>query len=165
MGRNALDLEDWRLLKHVYYVIVLIVRRQGSRSQLLMARRSEGKYMGGTWQLISGGLEPDETAWQGALREMREETGLAPGEFYCLSTITTFYRPDNDSLNTAPMFCAIVEEDAAVTMNSEHTAFEWVDVDEAASRLMWPSDRQALEEVRTVVLADGIAKEYMRIPV
>jgi len=91
--------------------------------------------------------------------------GLGPGEFYRLSTVTTFYRPDNDSLNTAPMFCAIVEEDAAVTMNLEHTAFEWVDVDEAASRLMWPSDRQALDEVQTVVLANGIAKEHMRIPV
>ena len=32
--------------------------------------------MGGTWQLITGGLDPDEIAWQGALREMREEAGL-----------------------------------------------------------------------------------------
>jgi dihydroneopterin triphosphate diphosphatase len=114
-------------------------------------------------QLISGGLEPDETAWQGALREMREETGLLPGEFYRLSTLTSFYRPDNDSLNIAPMFCAIVNEDAKVTINAEHSAFEWVDVEEARSRLMWPSDRQALAELRSVVLGGGIAREHMRI--
>ncbi len=125
-------------MKHVYYVVVLVIRPQGSGHQLLMARRAEGKYMVGTWQLISGGLEQNETAWQGALREMREETGLAPSEFYRLSTVTTFYRPDNDSLNIAPMFCAIVEGDADVTINTEHTAFKWVDVEEAASRLMWP---------------------------
>lgn len=120
--------------------------------------------MGGTWQLISGGLEPDETAWQGALRELREETGLTPREFYRLSTLTSFYRPDNDSLNFAPMFCALVDAHSVVTINAEHTAFEWVQVDEAASRLMWPSDRQAVEEFRSVILAGSMAKEYLRIP-
>lgn len=150
-------------MNHVYYVVVLIVRPNASGYQLLMARRAEGKYMGGTWQLISGGLEPHETAWQAALREMQEETGLVPSEFYRLSTATTFYRPDNDSLNIAPMFCAIVPGDAAVTINAEHTEYVWVDVDEAASKLMWPSDLQALGETRTVILADGIAKPYLRI--
>jgi dATP pyrophosphohydrolase len=91
-------------MKHVYFMVVLIVRRHGDSHQLLLACRATGMYMGGTWQLISGGLEPHETAWQGALREMWEETGLVPAEFYRLSTLSNFYRPDNDSLNTAPMF-------------------------------------------------------------
>lgn len=150
-------------MRQVYYTVVFIIRQQAARQQLLLARRAAGKYMGGTWQLISGGLEPNETAWQGALREMREETGLQPQEFYRLSTLTTFYRPDNDSLNTAPMFCAIVDETAEPTLNPEHTSFEWVDVHEAEARLMWPSDRAALQEVRSVILTGGITKEHMRI--
>ncbi|WP_010587723.1 NUDIX hydrolase [Schlesneria paludicola] len=151
-------------MKQVYYVVVFILRRHNGNNQLLMARRAENKYMGGTWQLISGGLEPDETAWQGALREMWEETRLKPLEFYRLSTLASFYRPDNDSLNTAPMFCAVIDNDAAVTINSEHTEIEWVNVTEADSRLMWPSDQQGLAEVRSVILNDGLAKGYMRIP-
>ena len=151
-------------MQYVYYVVVLIIRPRGRGHQLLVARRTDGKYMGGTWQLISGGLEPGEVAWKGALREMGEETGLTASEFYRLSTLTTFYRPENDSLNVGPMFCAIVEEDAVVTINSEHTAFEWIDVDEASARLMWPSDREALDELQSVILGDGIAKAHMRIP-
>ena len=69
-----------------------------------------------------------------------------------------------DSLNVAPMFCAIVDEGAEVSIDAEHTAFEWVDLEAAPFRLMWPGDRQALEEVRAVIVADGIAKEYLRIP-
>jgi dATP pyrophosphohydrolase len=149
---------------HVYYVAVLVVRPKGSEHQLLLARRTDGIYMGGTWQLISGALEPNEPAWRCALREMREETGLTPSEFYRLSTLTSFYRADNDSLNTAPMFCAVVEEGATAKLNWEHTAFEWVNLDEAHSRLMWPSDRQAVDELRSVILADGLAKPYLRIP-
>jgi dATP pyrophosphohydrolase len=150
-------------MTHVDYVVVLIIRQNGNGHQLLMACRTPGKYMGETWQLISGGLESKETAWQGALREMREETGLIPTEFYGLSTLTSFYRPDNDSLNTAPMFCAIVDEAAEVRINSEHTAYEWVNVNEADRRLMWPSDREALREIESVILACGMAKKYMRI--
>ncbi|HWL08507.1 MAG TPA: NUDIX domain-containing protein [Planctomicrobium sp.] len=151
-------------MTQIYYVVVLIIRSHHGEFELLMARRAEEKYMGGTWQLISGGLEPNETAWQGALREMREETELTPIEFYRLSTLTNFYRPDNDSLNTAPMFCAIVEENASVTINHEHSEFEWVDVYEADSKLMWPSDREALDELRSVILDNALAKEFMRIP-
>lgn len=149
-------------MKEVFYVVVLVIRPALERFELLMARRAEEIYMGGTWQLISGGLESGETAWQAALREVWEETGLAPTEFFRLSTLTSFYRPDNDSLNTAPMFCALVTEGCSVTINAEHTHFEWVDLCEAP--LMWPSDRQALDEVRSVILGNGPAKEYMRIP-
>jgi len=152
-------------MKQIHYVVVLVIRPQGGRFELLLARRSEGRYMGGTWQLISGGLEPDEIAWQAAIRELREETGLAPVEFYRLSTLTNFYRPDNDSLNTAPMFCAMVEDGCSVSINAEHSHFEWVDVDQAESRLMWPGDRQALAEVRSVILGNGLAKSFMRVAI
>jgi len=151
-------------MKHVYFVTVLVIRPHGDGYQLLMARRAEDRYMGGTWHVISGGIEPGETALQAVLREMREEADLVPVELYCLGTITSFYRPDNDSLNVAPMFCAIVDEDAAVTVNPEHTAFGWIDVNEAGSRLLWQGDRQALEEIRTTILTDSTVKGYRRIP-
>jgi dihydroneopterin triphosphate diphosphatase len=157
--------DAYGFMKQNYYVVVLVVRPQRGEFELLMARRADGKYLGGTWQPISGGLEPNETAWQCALRELGEETGLKPREFYRLSTLTSFYRPDNDTLNTAPMFCALVVEDAVVTINDENTEFAWVKVDEADGRLMWPSDQQALAEVRTVILGNGPAKGYMRIPI
>ncbi len=151
-------------MNQIYYVDVLVIRPHDGGFEILMARRADGLYMGGTWQLISGGLEPGETAWQAALRELQEETALIPDEFYRLSTLSNFYRPDNDSLYTAPMFCAMVAEDATVTINAEHTAFAWVDVAAANERLMWPSDREALAEVRSVILGDGLAKEFMQIP-
>jgi dATP pyrophosphohydrolase len=151
-------------VSETYFIVVLIVRPLGDSHQLLMGCRASGEYMGGTWQLISGGIEPDETAWQAAIREMHEETGLSPREFYRLSTLTRFYRSDNDSLNTAPMFCAMVEADAVVQLNSEHTAFDWVNIDQAESRLMWPSDCEAFREVRSVLLEGGLAKQSMRIP-
>lgn len=150
-------------MRQVYYVVNLILRPANPGFELLMARRAEGKYMGGTWQLISGGIEANETAWEAGLREIREETGLVPREYYRLSTLTQFYRPDNDSLNTAPMFCAIVDANAEVSINEEHTAYAWIGLEDAAAKLMWPSDRAALGEVREVILTSQPATRYMRI--
>lgn len=150
-------------MRQVDYVVNLVLRPAAPGFELLVARRAEGKYMGGTWQLISGGIEASETAWEAGLREIREETGLVPREYYRLSTLTQFYRADNDSLNTAPMFCAIVDANAMVVINEEHTEYAWLELDVAAAKLIWPTDRAALVEVREVILADTPAKQYMRI--
>lgn len=151
-------------MKRVEYVAILALRRTPHGHELLLARRAEGKYMGGTWNLITGGIEPGEPAWRTALRELREETGLVPDALYRLGTLTQFYRWDNDSLNVAPMFCALVPDGARVELNHENTAFAWVPVAEAPARLLWPGDRAALEEVCSVILADGPAKPHLRIP-
>jgi 8-oxo-dGTP pyrophosphatase MutT (NUDIX family) len=150
-------------MTHTFYVVVLVVRPAGDSHELLLVRRGPGRYMGETWQLVSGGLDPGEAAWRGAIREVREETGLSPVEFYRLSTMTSFYRADNDSINTAPMFCAIVAPGADVVINDESTAFAWVDVGEAPARLMWPGDRQALAEVQAVILGGGPAKPFLKV--
>ena len=50
---------------------VVVVRRGG---QLLVMRRSPERL--GYWSVVAGGLEPDETSWHAAVRELREETGL-----------------------------------------------------------------------------------------
>jgi dATP pyrophosphohydrolase len=152
-------------MTHIDSVVVLIVRAAGGGYELLLVRRGPGRYMGETWQLVCGGLEAGEEAWRAALREVREETGLVPREFYRLSAVTTFYRTDNDSINTAPMFCAIADAGASVVINDESTTFEWVDIERVGARLMWPGDRQALDEVRVVILANGPAKPYLRIEI
>ena len=51
--------------------IVVVVRREG---ELLVLRRAPERL--GYWSLVSGGIEPDETSWHAAVRELREETGL-----------------------------------------------------------------------------------------
>jgi dATP pyrophosphohydrolase len=151
-------------MKYIEYVTVLVVRPRGSRHDLLLARRAAGKYLGGTWNLITGGIEPGEPAWRTALRELREETGLVATELYRLSALTQFYRWDNDTLNLSPMFCAIVDAGAVVELNHENSDFAWVPVEEVEPRLLWPGDRAALAEVRSVILGNGIAKPHLRIP-
>ncbi|GIW77743.1 MAG: hypothetical protein KatS3mg104_2806 [Phycisphaerae bacterium] len=119
--------------------------------------------MGGTWQLISGRIQPNETAWEAGLREIREETGIEPTEYYRIPGISQFYRYEDDSINTMISFCAIVSSDVQVQLNDEHTRFQWITIDQAIEMLMWPVDRSALLEVRQTILNPSPAKQHLRI--
>jgi dATP pyrophosphohydrolase len=120
--------------------------------------------MGGTWQAVSGGIEADETAWQAAVRELREEAGLVPVEFYRLSLMNSFYVAEQDAIWNAVPFCAVVDRGAEVVLNAEHDAARWVPREEVERHFMWATDRAAILELCRTILDDGLGKEYLRIP-
>lgn len=61
-------------------VVVYVMRRRKEDVQFLLLLRTPDR--GGFWQTVSGGLERGETAWQTALREVHEETGLMVTELF-----------------------------------------------------------------------------------
>lgn len=131
--------------------------------QFLQLRRAKHDYLGGIWHTVAGGIEQGETAVAAVVREMREESGLAPQELYCLDRIGSFYVPDLDTLWHSVLFCAIVAPDAQVQLNEEHDAFRWLAAEAAAEEFLWPNDREAVVQIRREILADGLAKQYMRV--
>lgn len=142
-----------------------VVRGKPRDAEFLQVRRAPDDYMGDTWQQVYGCAEPGELAWQAALRELREETGLAPAEFYRLGTVNTFYIPPQDCIFHCPVFCAIVAPDAAVQLNAEHTAFRWIPRNQIEQALMWPGEKTAVVELMREILDNGASKPYLRIPV
>jgi dihydroneopterin triphosphate diphosphatase len=139
------------------------VRASGLSHEFLQLRRVPDDFMGGTWQAVSGGIEAGETAWAAAIRELREEAGLSPVEFYRLPIVNTFYIAANDTLWHAVPFCAIVDPAAVVVLNSEHDAVRWVPRERAAEAFMWATDRAAIVELCRTILDGTEAKAYLRI--
>ena len=140
-----------------------VVRPTSAGHDFLQLRRRIDDYMGGTWQAISGQIEQDETAWQAALREMLEESGLVPVEFYRLAVVNTFYILEGDNLFLGVPFCAVVAADAAVQLNPEHDDFRWIAREQINDSFMWATDRGTLAELCRTILDDGPAKPYLRI--
>jgi dATP pyrophosphohydrolase len=136
----------------------------GASHELLQLCRAPADSLGGAWSIVRGGIEADETAWQAALRELLEETGLVPLEFYQLDTIDQFYLVADDSVWHVPGFCAIVGRDATITLNEEHHDFRWVPRNRIAESFIWPGERLQLAELCREILDDGPAKKYLRIP-
>lgn len=147
-------------------ICVYIVRPDsaGQLAEFLQLKRRQDDYLGGTWQTVYGTLEPGETAVEGALRELREETSLVPREFYRVAIAPAIYTAINDTTWVVPAFCALVSRDDQVVLNDEHSAFRWVARCEVIEAFMWASDHAAIESVCADILDNSPAKPYLKIP-
>lgn len=144
-------------------VDVYVFRRAAAGPEFLVLKRSATEQPGSTWQVVLGRIEPGETATQAALRELTEETGLRPLRVWQLEHVNTFFIAARDTVFLCPGFAIEVAADAAVRLNEEHVAFEWLGAAAAAQRMMWPGQRTALREIVDVILSGHFSEPYLRI--
>ena len=135
----------------------------GTLRELLQLRRAKGEFLEGVWGAVHGRIERGETAWQAALRELREEAGLSPLEFYQLDTNNQFYLVAGDCVWHVPAFCAVVARDATVTLNEEHDDHRWIDRSRIEQDFLWPGERRQLDELCREILDGGPARSYLRV--
>jgi dATP pyrophosphohydrolase len=122
-------------------VSVVVVRLRGHSAEYLLLRRATD-YLRHQWCQVAGAVEQGETAWQAAIRELKEETGLEAESLYSADRFEQFYRPDWDALVLAPLFVAYVPADAGVHLNHEHT-------EEAVRILPFFAQRANIQHVQT----------------
>lgn len=135
----------------------------GESYEFLQMLRAANDYMGGTWQIIRGGVEPGENSSAAALREMREEAGLTPKKFYRLGSVESFYTPNDDTLWHAVAFFGIVDREQEVKLNEEHEAFRWLSREQFEANIMWASERHLLADLFHDILENGPGKPYLVI--
>ena len=143
-------------------VSVVVVRGAASAARVLLLQRA-GPYLVGAWSYVAGHLEPGETGWQCARRELAEETGLAPLALYSADRCEQFYDAGEDCLQLVPSFVATVADDAAVRLSQEHHQFAWLEFDEAIARLPFGGQRELFAEVRREFV-ERAPSPWLRMP-
>ena len=144
-------------------IFVARLSADGKSHEFLQLHRSPEDYMGNTWQLIRGGMHEGENAVSAALRELKEESGLTPIEFYRLGTVESFYTQIDDTMWHSVAFCAIVGRDARVTLNEEHDDARWIPRPHFRAACMWASECALLDELLAEILDNGPAKPHLRV--
>jgi len=109
-------------------------------------RAADGKRPG-SWETVYGKIDAREKPEKAALRELGEETGLAPESLYNV-TVSSFYLHRSNTIQMCITFAAFVSEDAEVTLSEEHQRFEWLSFDDACERFTWPREAHALRDAR-----------------
>jgi dATP pyrophosphohydrolase len=132
---------------------VLVVVHTDARDCLLL-ERAEPR---GFWQSVTGTLDWDETPAQAAIRELAEETGLAPRGLVDAGLTQTFpihpawrhrYAPDVRE-NLEHLWYVRLPGVVPVRLNAaEHVASEWLPLEAAISRVWSWTNRAALERLR-----------------
>jgi type II secretory ATPase GspE/PulE/Tfp pilus assembly ATPase PilB-like protein/8-oxo-dGTP pyrophosphatase MutT (NUDIX family) len=136
-------------------VDVYALSRDGDEWHVLALQRAEDTRCPGSWESIHGHIADGEKPEDAALRELKEETGLDAERLYNV-TVNAFYLHREQTVQLAIAFAAVVSAGAPITLGPEHVMFEWLRLSDAASRLTWPREREALTHIG-VLLPDGDA--------
>lgn len=118
--------------------------------EILLLRRSPGRILPGLWQCVSGSLEPGESVTDGALRELREETGFGPDQirgFYDLDQVNQFHEPSVAAILTSAIFAVRVGPAVEPVLSHEHDAMQWASPDEALEVVVWPAYRESIRRI------------------
>ncbi|HEX8068448.1 MAG TPA: NUDIX domain-containing protein [Pyrinomonadaceae bacterium] len=114
------------------------------------------------WQWIAGGGEGDEEPEQTARREALEEAGIPQDarliRLDSVASIPAIHFAERhlwgDEVYVIPEFSFGVEvQNEEVCLSGEHGGCAWVDYEAARSRLEWDSNRTALWELHSRLLA------------
>lgn len=124
-----------------------IFREKGDDLEFLLLKRSEKVIYPGIWQMVTGSVDGNEKAFQTALREINEETGLQPFRFWVVPQVNSFYLPGSDYICMVPVFAAQVAENSEVKISPEHSEFRWLNKNDARKLLAWKGQREALDTI------------------
>jgi dATP pyrophosphohydrolase len=138
----------------VAVVDVLVIRRVPAL-EILLLRRARGGRHPGSWESVSGSIEPGESPVDAARREVREETGLVRGSLWNLSHVESFYWHERGQVALAPAFVWLVDDDEPIRLSDEHDDHEWLPLDQVASRAQWPRLVREVGVLRMMTGSDG----------
>ena len=136
------------------------MRREFSAGFLLFREADAGPlYLlldyGKHWDYAKGHLEEGETAWQAAVRELREETGIRQ-----VDRVTRFerdmhydfYSPKKGRVvKTVTYFLGRTKTDK-VSLSDEHAGYAWLPFEEAMARLTYDNAREMLAAAHAALM-------------
>ncbi|MFT5675937.1 MAG: dATP pyrophosphohydrolase [Paraglaciecola sp.] len=118
---------------------------------LLMQRNDDSEF----WQSVTGTLEPSETPFQTAFREVKEETGIdiqaaayqlvdcQQTNQYEIRTRWQHRYPPGTKTNTEYVFALQVSGDDEINL-TEHSDYQWLEKAQAMDKVWSYTNRQAI---------------------
>ncbi len=130
--------------------VEVIVFRLDPAVEILLLHRPASR--GGIWQPVTGKVEKGETVLEGALRELKEETGIDEEHIMrIIDNVYSFDFTDGNVENKEEVFGVEVDADTVVDISKniyvEHDRFEWMAPEKAESAMFWSTNVSALKKL------------------
>jgi dATP pyrophosphohydrolase len=163
VSENATRVTGWPL-RRVSGVDVWPYRLRGGEAEFLMLHRvaeDDPPF----WQGVSGWIEPDEAPHLTALRELREETGLAAEALFTVDAVFDLYQWRRGTIETIVPFAALVADGLDPILSHEHDDWRWVSLGSALELLPYEPQRRAVERIFSDLLERPGAAALYRIEI
>ncbi len=141
-----------------------IFRRVKNGIEFLLLKRNETQIYGGLWQMVNGKIHDGETAYQTAIREIKEETNLTPMKLWVAPNVNSFYSHEKNFISMLPVFAALVDENSLCKISDEHNDFKWVNSEEAKKFLAWVGQRNSVDIINQYFINEMNFLNFIEIP-
>jgi dATP pyrophosphohydrolase len=131
--------------------------------KFLLLKRSGDQIYPGIWQMVSGKIKNNEKAFQTAIREIKEETSLAPLKMWIVPRVNSFYTSDTDTVCIVPVFACLVDLKSGINLSSEHSNYKWVTSGRAKKLLAWDGQRKAVDLIEEYFLNEKKFLNFVEI--
>ena len=128
-----------------------------------MLRRAAHESLPGAWQPVTGSIRRGENALRAARREVREETGLEPLEWWRLESVVSYLDVASDKLCVVALFAAEVDPAAKARLSREHDSVRYVTLARAAAMVLWDTQRDALRSLRSQIFGGARLAAALKI--
>ena len=148
---TSIELDSYALSASVY--------AERSDGQILLLKRAEGTAMAGFYFLPGGLVDPGETPWEAASRELREESGLEFSKPPAMVGCYPMFDYGREFLQLT--FRGPVDGDLGTS--DEHTDHRWVEPEEWAAMVTAEAiEAIAGDSVKVRALLTGIGDDARR---
>ena len=135
---------------------------ESNKLSFLLLKRSRKKIYEYLWQGVAGKIEKNELAWQAALRELKEETGLTAQRMFVADYVSKFYEKHGDRMNFVPVF-GIEVKNKKVSLSEEHCNFKWLSFKKAHAKLTWNGQKKGLKAVHSMLNLKDARMKWSKI--
>lgn len=131
------------------YIELHIFKIVNGEMKFLLLKRSPYEKYPNIWQMVTGKIKENEKAYQTALRELKEETGLEAEEIYAVPVVNSVYLSETDEICLIPVFVCRVKENSNIKISDEHIEYKWVLPSEAIELLAWDGQKNSVRLINS----------------
>jgi len=128
-------------------VNIAVVKKDDDGWKVLVLQRSETGSYAGCWGLLTVRKDNNEVVAQIVDRELKARVGLTAARIWSTEHVIRFYEPEFDQIWMLPLIVAVVDADASVRVQSEHSGFRWLDPLRAKRQVTWKNLYRAIENL------------------
>jgi 8-oxo-dGTP diphosphatase len=118
--------------------VLVIVRNVDGEVLLFQKLKGQGQ---GFWNFPGGKVQPEESFFQAAQRELAEETGLQATDWTVLGDLIFRFPKDSQTWSSECVVFAASAPQSRPLQSSDEGVPQWVSIKKIPLSQMWPGDR------------------------